>query len=68
MFLENKAHLQQDLFGMETLLCESKRKKLRSSSDAFFYTLVYCSIKEHDFAVLFSDKGSRPNAPVNALV
>jgi hypothetical protein len=43
MFLENKAHLQQDLFGMETLLCESKRKKLRSSSDAFFYTLVYCS-------------------------
>jgi len=68
MFLENKAHMQQDLFGIETQLSESKRKKLRSSSDAFFYELVYCNIKENDFAVLFSDKGSRPNAPVNALV
>lgn len=68
MFLENSAHMQQDLFGIETLMSESKRKKLRSSSDAFFYELIYCNIKENDFAVLFSDKGSRPNAPVNALV
>jgi hypothetical protein len=68
MFLENKAHMQQDLFGIENQLSESKRKKLRSSSDAFFYELVYCNIKENDFAALYSDNGSRPNAPVNALV
>jgi hypothetical protein len=68
MFLENKVHMQQDIFGIETLMSESKRKKLRSSADAFFYELIYCNIKENDFAVLFSDKGSRPNAPVNALV
>ena len=68
MFLENKAHMQQDLFGVENQLSESKRKKLRSSSEAFFYELVYCNIKENDFATLYSDCGSRPNAPVNALV
>ncbi len=68
MFLENKTHMQQDLFGIENQLSESKRKKLRSSSDAFFYELVYCNIKENDFAALYSESGSRPNAPVNALV
>ncbi len=68
MFLENKAHMQQDLFGIENQLSPSKRKKLRSSSDAFFYELIYCNIKEKDFAALYSDSGSRPNAPVNALV
>lgn len=68
MFLENKVHMQQDLFGIENQLSESKRKKLRSSSDAFFYELVFCNIKEDDFASLYSDSASRPNAPVNALV
>jgi hypothetical protein len=69
MFIENKAHLQQDLFGIENHLSESKRKKLRSSADAYFYELIYCNINENDFAPLFSaDSCSRPNAPVNALV
>jgi hypothetical protein len=69
MFVENKAHLQQDLFGIENHLSASKRKKLRSSADAYFYELIYCNINEKDFAPLFSaDSSSRPNAPVNALV
>jgi len=69
MFIENKAHLQQDLFGIENHLSASKRKKLRSSADAYFYELIYCNINERDFAPLFSaDSCSRPNAPVNALV
>ncbi|MCW8800639.1 MAG: transposase [Desulfobacter sp.] len=69
MFIENKAHLQQDLFGIENHLSASKRKKLRSSADAYFYELIYCNINEKDFAPLFSDdSSSRPNAPVNALV
>jgi hypothetical protein len=69
MFLENKVHLQQDLFGIENHLSASKRKKLRSSADAYFYELIYCNINEKDFAPLFSaDSSSRPNAPVNALV
>jgi hypothetical protein len=69
MFIENKTHLQQDLFGIENHLSELKRKKLRSSADAYFYELIYCNINERDFAPLFSaDSCSRPNAPVNALV
>jgi hypothetical protein len=68
MFLENKTHMQQDLFGIENHLSAAKRKKLQASADAFFYEIVFCNIKEKDFAALFSDTGSRPNAPVNALV
>ncbi|MBN2266763.1 MAG: hypothetical protein JW725_00285 [Candidatus Babeliaceae bacterium] len=69
MFIEIKTHLQQELFGIENHLSESKRKKLRSCADAYFYELIYCSINERDFAPLFSaDSCSRPNAPVNTLV
>jgi hypothetical protein len=68
MFLENKAHLQQDIFGIESQLSEAKRKKLHTSSEAYFYELIYSNINEKDFAPLFSNSGSRPNAPVNALV
>lgn len=68
MFLKNTTHLQQDLLGIESYLPEAKRKKLRTSSDAYFYEIVFSRIDENDFAPLFSSKGSRPNAPVNALV
>ena len=68
MFLKNTAHLQQDLFNIECHLPEAKRKKLRSSSEAYFYEIIFSRIDEEDFAPLFSEKGSRPNAPVNALV
>jgi len=68
MFIENKTHLQQELFGIENHLSETKRKKLQSSSEAYFYELVYCNINEKDFTPLYSNTGSRPNAPVNALI
>jgi len=68
MFKENTTHFQQSLFGIENQLSESKRKKLQQSKEAVFYKLIFCSIDENDFIPLFSDKGSRPNAPVNALV
>ena len=68
MFLENKTHMQQNLFGIDNHLSAAKRKKLQASAEAFFYEIVFCNIKEKDFAPLFSDTGSRPNAPVNALV
>jgi hypothetical protein len=68
MFLENKSHMQQDLFGIENHLSASKRKKLQASAEALFYEIIFCNIKEKDFALLFSENGSRPNAPINALV
>jgi len=68
MFRENRAHLQATFFDIERELSESKRKKLKGSEEYSFYRLVFCKIKEEDFAVLYSEIGSRPNAPVNSLI
>jgi hypothetical protein len=68
MFAKNTTHLQQSLFGLDSQLPDSKRKKLYQSKEFLFYNLIFCNIKEEDFAPLFSANGSRPNAPVNSLV
>jgi len=68
MFRKNTSHLQPSLFGIANQLSETKLKKLKKSKEHEFYRLVFCKIREEDFAVLFSEGYSRPNAPVNALV
>jgi hypothetical protein len=68
MFHKNTAHQQHDLFGVENQLSPSTRKKLKKSKEYTFYALVFYTIDEEFFAPLFSDTGSRPNAPVNTLV
>lgn len=68
MFSENNSHLQQNLFSTRNLLSEKKQKKLQSTPEAHFYDLVFTQIDEKTFAPLYSDTGSRPNAPVNALI
>lgn len=68
MFRKNTSHLQPSLFGIASQLSEAKLKKLQNSKEYDFYRLVFCKIKEEDFAVLYSDVSSRPNAPVNSLV
>ncbi len=68
MFKRNKAHLQNNLFGFRQQLPESMQGKLDTSEEYLFYKLIYCSIREEDFACLYSEKASRPNAPINAMV
>jgi hypothetical protein len=68
MFRKNTSHLQQSLFGIASQLPETKLKKLKKSKEYEFYKLVFCQIAEQDFATLYSDTSSRPNAPVNSLV
>lgn len=68
MFRKNTSYLQGSLFGIESQLSKSKLKKLKKSKEYAFYRLVFCKIKEQDFAVLYSDAYSRPNAAVNSLV
>ena len=68
MFRKNTSHRQPSLFGIVSQLSEGKLKKLKNSKEYDFYRLVFCKIKEQDFAVLYSDVSSRPNAPVNSLV
>ncbi len=68
MFKENNKHLQENLFSFTNQLNKKKKKKLQDSEEYFFYNLIFCNIKENDFSVLYSDKASRPNTPINVLV
>ena len=68
MFRKNTSHLQPSLFGIASQLPQAKLKKLQNSKEYEFYRLVFSQIKEEDFAALYSDMSSRPNAPVNSLV
>ena len=40
-------------------------EKLKKLEEATFYNLIFSNIDEDDFTPLFSEKGSRPNAPVS---
>jgi Transposase DDE domain/Transposase domain (DUF772) len=68
MFRKNTSHLQPSLFGIASQLPKTKLKKLMKSREHDFYKLVFSKIKEDDFAVLFDQGYSRPNASVNSLV
>ena len=47
---------------------EKQRKRLENSWAGTFYKEFFCRIDEEPFAVLYSDKDSRPNVPVNVLI
>lgn len=68
MFRPNNAHRHQNLFGFQGLIPEEMGKKLEESVEYKFYQLIFCNIGEEDFAGLYSELESRPNAPVNCLV
>lgn len=68
MFKKNTKHLQSDMFGMKSTMPEELKKHAVKSEEYHFYHIIFCSIKESIFSVLFSRKKSRPNAPINSLV
>ena len=68
MFKENIDHLQPTFFDMGSHLSETRKKRLEESEENTFYNMVFCRINEKDFQHLYSDNGSRPNAPVNRMV
>jgi len=68
MFRKNTTHLQTSFFDIENQLSERKRKKIRESAEYSFYQLIFKKIKEENFAVLYSENGSRPNSAVNIMV
>ena len=65
MFKQNN---QPKLITFENELDEHQRKLLNETREKWFYHLIFRSINERDFKPLFSEKDSRPNAPVNVLV
>lgn len=68
MFKENRNHLQEELFGFHNHLSERKLKGLQNSKEKAFYNIIYSNIEEKSFSVLYSEKKSRPNAPINTMV
>jgi len=68
MFRKNTTHLQTSFFDIKNQLSERKRKKIRESEEYSFYQLIFKKIKEENFAVLYSENGSRPNSAVNIMV
>ena len=63
-----KANNQPGLFGFETELSKKQRDLLENSREKWFYNLVLRNVDENKFKPLYSEKASRPNAPVNILV
>jgi hypothetical protein len=63
-----KANNQPKLFSFENELSNKARKALEGSKEKWFYHLILRNINELNFRALYSDKASRPNAPVNILV
>jgi hypothetical protein len=68
MFKYNEDHRQTDMFGFTSSLSPAKQQKLQETKEQAFYELIYCKIDESPFVKLYSDKTSRPNAPVNTMV
>ncbi len=68
MFCKNEEHKQSQMFTAVDQLPKTARKKLETSWASVFYKEFFSRLDEEVFSVLYSDKKSRPNTPVNILV
>ena len=68
MFRKNTKHIQNEIFGFKNTLPTKIQRELYKSEEYKFYEIIYCSINEEIFSVLYSEKESRPNSPVNSMV
>ena len=63
MFRKNTKHQQPALISAASELPAKQRKRLENSWASTFYKEFFCRIDEERFAVLYSEKDSRPNVP-----
>ncbi len=68
MFRKNEGHIQQTFFNNVNELPEELQKRLKTSWASTFYEEIFIRIDEEAYAVLYADRPSRPNVPVNILV
>ena len=68
MFRKNTKHQQPALISAASELPEKQRRRLEKSWADTFFNQFFLRINEEAFSVLYSDKSSRPNVPVNVLV
>ena len=68
MYRKNEGHQQGYLFSSINALPKKQREWLEQSWAGTFYRESFSDIDEDRFAVLHSEKGSRPNIALNVLV
>jgi len=68
VFSKNEEHKQSKMFTAVDYLPQTARKKLEASWASVFYQEFFSRLNEEVFSVLYSEKKSRPNTPVNVLV
>lgn len=68
MFKKNEEYRQHSIFGIANTLSAKKSKMLSNSIEHSFLLNVFSKIDEGNFIILYSQKKSRPNTPVNQLV
>ena len=68
MYQENDSHKLPTFFSLKNFLTQNLWEELSKSWAGTFYEKVFRNIKENIFAPLYSEKYSRPNAPINVLV
>lgn len=68
MFKHNTAHLQTKIFGLLNTLPPALQKEVTNSEEFCFYNIIFQNNPETLFEQLYSDKKSRPNAPVNTML
>src|SRR5699024_1894577 len=68
MFRQGKKDVQKTLFDQDQSFPDYIVKLLKQSLADDFYRLILTQINEERFSVLYSDKASPPNKPVNILV
>lgn len=68
MFKHGKKDVQKTLFDQDQSFPGYVMDMLQKSWAYDFYRFIFSQINEERFSVLYSDKASRPNKPVNVLV
>ena len=68
MFKKNETYKQYNLFGVTNMLSKKQVKIWDNSIENSFFENLFSKIDENNFSILYSDKKSRPNVPVNQLV
>jgi hypothetical protein len=68
MFRRNEEHKQQKMFTAVDQLPQTAKRHLENSWAQVFYHEYFCRLDETVFSVLYSEKHSRPNTPINILV
>ena len=69
MFRKNDVTVKQmNLFSKESTWPDYKLKRIKEGWPEIFRTQIMPNIDEEPYVVLYSEKGSRPNTPVNILV